>query len=155
MIFELLIKIDLGMGFFRDTLSRIPISGIRDPDFLFWARSKKFRVFTVFWRVFGLGIFTPEIRDFSKFWDLYARDFRKISEIRDFSGFFTFGISRVFFRWMGYPDKKPTLLILTFQKKWRSKPNSLQEEILRIKFSSPFNHQDTSWHSSPFLDFYL
>ena len=51
--------------------------GIRDRDFLFWARSKN-----------------PE--------NFYHRD----------SGFFTFGISlgSGFFRGMGYPDKKLTLL---------------------------------------------
>ena len=83
---------------------------------------KNFWILTVFWPsgffgiswespglgFFSLGIFISKIRDFSKFWDLYPRDSRKIRGNRDFfgisylrniprSGYFTFGISRRFF----------------------------------------------------------
>ena len=37
---KLLIRVGLGMGFFRDPESQIPIPGIPNRDFLFWAISK-------------------------------------------------------------------------------------------------------------------
>ena len=59
-------------------------------------------IFRDFWQISG-------IRDFSSFRDFYPRFFRKIPRIWDFFGIFTFEIG-IFFRGMGYPDKKPTLV---------------------------------------------
>ena len=96
------------------------------------------------------GFLLPRFGIFLSFGIFMPGIFAKSARFGIFRDFLPSEYLGFFFRWMGYPDKKPTLLILTFQKKWRSKPNSLQEEILRIKFSSLFNHQDTSWHSSLF-----
>ena len=54
------------MGFFRDSRSQIPIPGIRDRDFLFWARSKNPENPEI------PGIFYPRDRDFFS-WDGISR----------------------------------------------------------------------------------
>ena len=70
-----------------------------------------------FLKIWGLGIFkiwgfqSPGIRDFWKSGDFYPRYFREIPGIiAKFIGDFLRGIFRgggFFFRWMGYPTKKP------------------------------------------------
>ena len=70
-------------------------------------------VFTTFWasEFFRDFLQIPGIRDFLSLM-IFIPGFRDFFESRDFypvdSGFFTFGIG-IFFRGMGYPDKKPTL----------------------------------------------
>ena len=51
----LLIRVDFGMGFFRDPEFPIPIPGIRKRDFLFWARSKNPEFPGI-----GFGIWKPQ-----------------------------------------------------------------------------------------------
>ena len=110
------------MGFFRDR------------DFLFLARSKIFGFlrfsehrdfFGIFGKSPGYGIFSgflenPRDSGFFQSRNFYPRD-SGFFESRDFypRDFLPSGYprDRDFFRGMGYPDKKPTLLIITFQKK--------------------------------------
>ena len=60
---------------------------------------------------FSLGIFIPTIRDFSLFRDFYPRDLCEIPGTRVFFGIlYHRNILGIFFRGMGYPDKKPPLI---------------------------------------------
>ena len=94
---SLYIILGFGMGFFRDPESQIPIPGIPDRDFYFGRKITKFP--------------GSEFEDLEKIPNEKSRKYRMLG-IQDFFGIFYLRDGD-FFREMGYPDKKSTLLYIT------------------------------------------